>query len=436
MKPPSLSKVLSGGLSSSLVCVMAAGAQTPPPPVKASNSIEFVAASPSGGAIQPFEGAAAAIAEARERLQDPQKRAALRTEERASLVESHYGVAEALALNEAQFEKLMDVLADQRMTQLEQFHLHMSKPAGPQERRDHQKELHARVASEIEGLREVLGEQKLERYQALQVSLSHRLEVRALDDRLDTPHKLSTTQREQLVQLSFDHTMQQLEQHRPTFAAMRFPFGVPLQTMPSHEELQRSSELLTIESNEENWRRMPESHRQLRAQAAAFLTAPQLAALELTHAEREMQLQRYLEQKRSQVGLSPTIPEQHEPAPAPLPTVAGKVKLSMTVIVNGGPPGSFAKVVSSGKPVSFEIDDGLIVQATTSLFENDMYDLRLKFYEKGRTGLRAIGNLGQAGEIVRAAADHPSRHVDSGGSTVIAGKKAYTLEVSSLIEPI
>jgi hypothetical protein len=56
-----------------------------------------------------------------------------------------------------------------------------------------------RVTKEIEALREVLGQEELERYQALQSSLGQRRQIRELDQRLGDSDKLNDTQRERLV---------------------------------------------------------------------------------------------------------------------------------------------------------------------------------------------------------------------------------------------
>ena len=435
MNRPSLSGVLCHGLVLAAAVAASANAQAPQWQDSTglkSNTVEFAAAS---GVFLVLGSGSQATNGLGERLQDPQQRIALRAEQRAAIVENHHGVAEALQLNDVEYQQLIELLTDQQMAQLEEFHLRTSNPAangGPDIDLSARAE---RMSKDIEALRELLGPEDLERYQAMRPSLTQRRQVHEFEARLDTPHKLSATQREQLVLLFHDHLMHEISQRRSLMGRSRLPLGTP-NAVASQEELQRHSRLMNIESNEELWRRMPQANRELREQAAAFLTARQLEVLERMHGEQATALQQRIEQMRLQAGLSPAIPEQPEDAATTPATVNGDVKLSMRLVVNRSEPKYFTDVVSSGKKVSFQLDEKLSVEATTTLFENDMYELRVAYYETGITGKRLIGNMAEIGLIERASPQGRWQRLQGGSGTVITGNKAYAVQVSSTVEAI
>lgn len=439
MKSASLSKVLSRAVVLAAAMGSSSGAQSPNPSA-ITNSIEF-AASSSDNLFHVHGGDSPFMREMRERLKDPQLRAELRAERRANIDDNHYGVAQTLELSDATYQKLLDLVTDQRMAQLDDFHLRTDSPPV---RKGFDDDVHARAQRqnvEIDALRELLGQQKLERYQAMQASLGYRLQVRDIDVRLSTPDKLDATQREQLIELLYEHSMRDIEQRRSLMSMHRSRFGLqqgtPLTGMPSPEELQRSSLLMSIEHSEQLWRRMPAVNQQLREQAAAFLTPSQLAMLQRVHEESEAASKQRIEQMRLQAGLSPTIPDRAEMPEEPLATVPGRVKLSIKFTVNQGKPKYFTEVVTSGRPVSFQLEETLFAEATTRLFENDMFNLNVAYYEVGSSGKRLLGNLGQAGSIVREPLDHPSRSLDGGGgATIVSGNKAYAVQINSVVEPL
>jgi hypothetical protein len=426
-------------VASSVVFAMAgsSSAQSPTPPSSGENKVQL-----TGVIINAFGDGSEHVRKMRERLQDPQQRALLREEYRGYIVEANYDAAEVLELDAATYEKLIEVLTDQQMGHLDQFHLRGFSPS-PSSSPDVESHLQSQIerqSRDLDALREVLGQQKLERFQAYQWTSAERRQLRELDVYLKSSDKLSRTQKDQLIELFRTHNRSMIQgfhstsQLRSTLGALReMPSQDPRQ-MPSQEELQRSSQLMTIESNEDIWRRAPESDRKLREQAAAILTASQLSALEQLHADRSKQLQQTIERMRVQAGLSPNIPaaaeaEAAEPTPA---QVARDVRVRLKIAVNRGKPATFTQIVTSGTPLTVEVDGGLLVQATPTVFDNDTYELHIEYFEQGTTGKRLIGSMGNVGTLKR---DPPvADSLLGGGASVVSGTKAYAIELSSSVE--
>ena len=431
MNRPAMSRMLVNSLVFAAMSG-AASAQPQSPPVANGESNTLEAAS-SDGMFQAFGSGSQAMNEMRTRLQDPQQRAKLREDQRRSIAGNHYGVADALQLDAATFDRLMELLADQQLAQSEHFHA-MFAGEGPRNPTERMRNEADRVTKNIDAMREVLGQEKLERYQKLRFSLGQRGQIRELDERLGAADKLNGTQRERLVELLNEHMVASLER-RHMQRSLLSPFRGDLRALPSREEMLRHSQLQTITSNEETWRDMPESNRQLRERAAEFLTEPQLAMLAQMHEEQRATLQQRIEQMRVQAGLSTTIPEQPQVTEATLATVNRDVKLSLMASVNEENPRYLTTVVSSGKSVSLKIAEGLFLEATPIVFENDAYKLRVEYFEEGGvTGRRLIGNMGQSGTVMQPSSDGGSRHVGGGGGSVLTGSKGYAVELSALVE--
>lgn len=411
-------------------------AQSPSSPPSGEDKVRFS----SGVIFNTFDDGSEHIRKMRERLQDPQQRAELREEHRGYIVESHYDVAEELELDAATHEKLIELLTDQQMAQLEQFHLRGFSHPSSTDMESHLQPHLERQTRDIAALREVLGEEKLGRYQAYQMTFGERRQLRELDEYLAPGDELSRTQKDQLIELLRAHNRHVIQGFHATLgirstrnALRQMPSQEPGQ-VPSQEELQHRSQLMTVESNEDNWRRAPESDRQLREQAAAILSAAQLSALERLQADRLKQLQQSIEQMRVQAGLSPTIPAVAEAAEPPPTKVARDVRVRLKIAVNRGKPATFTGVVSSGKPLTLEVDGGLLVKATPTVFDNDNYDLHVEYFEQGATGNRSIGNMGTVGTLKRDPL--PSDPFLSNSASVVSGTKAYAIELSTSVEAI
>jgi hypothetical protein len=412
------------------------------------HSVQFEASSSSGNTLQIVGPGSQAMRQMRERLKDPQQRATLRTEWRAQIAESHPDIGQALGIDAATEEKLLELLTDHQMDHLDEFHLRYEDdrtPAQTQSEETHNHALAARATKKVEALRELLGQERLERYQTFKTTSRERVQVAMLDARLDPAHKLRADQKERLIAVYQEHNTRDLDQHRLTTFS-RSPFGTAFRELPSAEELQRISQLQTIAGNEEIWRGMPQSDRLLRQHAAEFLTEPQLATLAQMNAAEASSLQRWIEKARAQAGLSPNIPEDSDAPPEPMQPprtpLAEEVKLSIKVAVNGSEPADFTHVGRNGEPATFAIAERLLVEARPTVYDDETFDLQMTYYEEGSTGKREIGRMGQMGPITRVPVDpscldrRGSGSTVVSGNTVVTGSKGYAVEMSVRIEPM
>jgi hypothetical protein len=433
MQPPSFMKPPARGwaLIAAMSVASSAQPQSPPPAKSELNSVEFATAD---GVFQTFgTGGSPTASEMRVRLEDPQQRAKFREEQRQSIAESHYGVADVLQLDPVKFDELIELLADQETDRSAHLfgEIGTRAPAGDPNSRIRAEA--ARVTRQIDEQRALLGQEKLERYQALEATLGQRYKVRELDQRLAAADRLNGTQRERLVTVLSEQGASTMEQRH----AMNFkhsPFLGSLGKMPSREELQRYSQLQTITLNEEIWREKPEVNRHVRERAAAFLTGPQLTMLAQMQAEQLASMQQHIEQMRVQAGLSATIPEQPDVTEVPPAIVSREVKLSIKVAVDSESPRYLTTVVSGGESVTLKISDRLSLEATPIVFEGDAYNLRVQYFETGATGKRQIGNMGQSGTLEPARPDSAAGLRGGGGSTVLTGSKGYAVELSAVVE--
>jgi hypothetical protein len=342
-----------------------------------------------------------------------------------SIAENHYGVADALQLDAAKFDELIALLAGQLMEQSDHVRKQFSEGGRARDPSERMRNEAEHVTRQVNELRKLLGQEKLERYLELRFSLGQRRQMRELDERLGASDRLNSTQRERLVQLMQESVDSAID--RPPNSSMFASF-------PSAEDLQLNSQLQTITLNEQIWREMPDSNRKLRERAAEFLTERQLAVLEQMHVEQAATLQRRIEQMRVNEGLSPTIPAQAEVIEVPTPTVERDIKLSLKAEVNDENPRYLTTVASSGKPVSLKVADGLYIEATPIVFEDDTYNLLVRYFETGVTGKRFIGKMGQSGQVMPATGEGRSRNVGGGGGTILTGSKGYAVELSALVE--
>lgn len=405
-------------------------------------SIQFQA-EPRVGVLRAFDGQSEMFREQAERFRDPEQRAKFRDEQRQQLVESHQDIGEILQLDPATESKLFDLLADAQTNDMEQFYTRAaggsspgpsqgSSQLNPFERSPFEPMIARaeRETAKVQALREVLGQEKLERYQAYAPLVNDYRQVAKLDARLAPGDKLSLDQKQRLADIWHKQVHSEINNNR---LAMRMlsPLGSPGQ-LPSREEMQRNSQLMTLTTNEQNWRQMPKSDAELRKRAARFLTPTQLDALSQMNSERADHLRKWIEGARAQMGLSPEIPEEPETAEPPPPKpVKGKVKVAVKLTVNGGEATHYTDTVSSGKSVSFKSSSGLIVEVQPTLYDDDSFNVRVLYYEPNtRGGKRLIGEGGQMGII--------TRDNQAGGSSgsVVTGNQGYAIEMSTKVEPV
>ena len=375
------------------------------------------------------------IRKMRERLQDPQQRAAVRVEHRNYIVDVNYNLANVLELDTSTYEKFIDLLVDQQMARFDEVHLRDLAPTSESDIASHFHSHVERQNQELEALRALLGQEKLARYQQFQLTLGECREVRKLDEHLKPSDKLSRAQKERLIELFHESQQRRSLQDHHCAAQLLPSLGALRGDAPSPGELQRRSQLLTIGANENVWRRTPEANRQLRQQAAAYLTAAQLSQFEELHADRLRQLQQSIEHMRVQAGLSANIPAVVEATNPIVQEVTCAVRVQIKIAVNGAKPVMFTEVVNSNTSSTFEMDEGLLMEATPTVFDNDTYALQIKYFEQAQTGKRLIGILRDVGKLSRPEANDD--WILGRDRSIVVGSKAYAIELSArVIVPI
>ena len=111
------------------------------------------------------------IKDMRERLNDPARRPALREERKAQLQEAYVELGEALSLDAATEAKLLELLTDHTMEQLDETH-------GRTAREHYQIEKQVEAQNRrLDQLRDLLGVEGLVRYQSYMTTLAERRQV-------------------------------------------------------------------------------------------------------------------------------------------------------------------------------------------------------------------------------------------------------------------
>jgi hypothetical protein len=381
--------------------------------------------------IQVFGQGSATFRQQSERFSDPRQRAAVRAEQRAQIAESHQDIRALLQIDRATERKLIDLLADQQTEDLEQFYI---TAAGQSSQGDPWERMNARAQREtakVQALRDLLGQEKLERYQAFARHVNDYRQVAKLDARLAPPDRLNLDQKQRLAELWGEQIRNEIGMG-PFSRRSGSLFGfAPGQQLPSPEEMQRQNQLMTLTSNEENWRRMPLADAELRGRAAGFLTPAQLDALAQMNAERAENLRQWIEDARVKMGLSPQIPDEAEPTESPRPALrTGSVKLAVKLTINGGEATHYTDTVRNGESVTFRCAEGLLVEVRPTMYEDDAFDVRVLYYEPdGRGGRRLIGEGGQMGTYI------PGNQSNGFGGSVITGNQGYAIQLSTQVEP-
>lgn len=405
-------------------------AQVNPPGQAPENRLEALQFQGDSNVFQVFGQGSTTFRQQSERFSDPKQRAAMRAEQRAQIAESHQDIRALLQIDRATEQKLFDLLADQQTDDLEQFYVTaaaQSSQGDPWERMNARAQ---RETAKVQALRDLLGQEKLERYQAFATHVNDYRQVAKLDARLPPPDRLSLDQKRRMAELWGEQVRDEIEMSRPSMSRSLFGLS-PGQQLPSAEEMQRQSQMMTLTSNEQNWRRMPQADAELRARAAEFLTPAQLNALAQMNAERAESLRRWIEEARVKLALSPQIPDEAEPTEPAKPMLrAGSVKLAVKLTINGGEATHYTDTVRNGESVTFRCAEGLFVEVRPTMYEDDAFDVRVFYYEPdSRGGRRLIGEGGQFGTYI------PGNQSNGFGGTVITGNQGYAIQLSTQVEP-
>lgn len=354
----------------------------------------------------------------KERFADPEQHVALRAEQRASVQQQYSEAGRVLGLDPATEHKLIELLTDQQMSHLER----MFARSGP----DFYWEAQA-TTRHMDALREVLGDEGLDRFRDYMTTLGERRQVGLISARLEAGNELRPDQEERLIALLREQTLRTNEAMRLSGSLLR---GFDRREMPSREQLQRESQLSTIAANEAIWRDKQVTNREIEKQAAAFLTRAQLAQLSKFHAQEQERLQRWIESARAQAGMDPKIPERAAAAAdvseKSRKPIDGQVQLEIRLTVNRGEPTVVTQTVRNGESFTFGAADGLVAEATPTLYDDHWLDLQITYYEQGDTGKRPLNGGGTLGVLTRMPDGTLSR--GGGGSIVTTSRKAYAIE--------
>lgn len=350
------------------------------------------------------------------RLTDPEQRAALRAEQRATVVSQTVGVGRSVGLDPVMEQKLIELLTDQQMERLEQMHLQ------PRATMPSLQKFADDTTQRMNALAELLGEEKLARFQDFEKSQSGRHWVNQLSARLAPADALQPDQVDRLTALK----QEQFDMTSASIGSLR-AFRRSSSQPNSIEDMQRGLQQQARIANESSWRRRQIEHRVIEEKAAAFLSPAQLAELAKYQAQEQDNLRRSVEAARAEAGLDPKIPEQPEQVEQPK-RIDAHVQIEVSLTVNGEPTTVVTRTVRSGEPFTFEAAQGLIAEATPTMFDDNWVDVHLKYYEEGPTGRRRLSGGSISTTQVRP---NDGASIPGGGSgTVIMGRKGYAVETT------
>lgn len=350
-----------------------------------------------------------------QQLQDPAQRKRMWNERRARIAQSHPELGESLGIDAATEQKLLDLLTDH---ELEQLSLGFGFDS-TLERADFE-------TRRLEALRELLGEEGQQRYRQYVETLHERQQVARLNDSLAPADKLTRDQKDQLMALFAEHWRRRLELD---LQARDGRLLAPL-LQPSTDPSQ-SLALREIEANEIELHRRMESNRALQEQAREILSDAQQAALVRMHREEEQGMRRWIEERRVQAGLPPEIPEHERPEPSsPTRTpVLADLALEFTVTVNRSPPKTTQINVANGEPVMIEGGEGLWIEATPTLYDDDWLVVAMNYFEEDAGGEKRLIHKGGSFASRTRLADGSRGGGVGGSGGMVVGSKGYAVEV-------
>jgi hypothetical protein len=366
----------------------------------------------------------------RARLADPAQREAMRTEHRASLEQLYLDIEEVLNLDSTTHEALMELLTDQYMESLgAMFGEHRPEALFATQR------LLEAENRKLDQLRAVLGDDGLERYQEYTATVHERRQVREVDAYLDATNRLSAEQKDRLVKLFREKNQVSVPPPAPSRMSDLLRSRDP-RSPTFQEDLQRESQLATIEANQQMLRLWETSNRRMAEQASGFLNPAQSAALAEANEANMARQRKWIEQARTKAGLDPAIPERGKDESPPLrKPAAGEVMLDITVRIDGGEPVHVTHTGANGEPLKFKASEELFVEAEWTLFDDDWIDVRLTFFEEGPNGRRRLQGGAGFGTRARGSGDAAPGDNNIGNrstsSTIVTGRKAYSVEVSA-----
>jgi hypothetical protein len=383
----------------------------------------------NGIVFVPFGERSQSTENMRARLADPEQRKAMRAEHRAGLVQIYADIEEVLNLDSTTHEALLDLLTDQYLASLDA----MFGDHRPEVLFAPQRQVEAENRK-LDQLREVLGNEGLERYQEYTTTVHERRQVREVDAYLGTTDKLSPEQKARLVKLFKEKNQMGIPSPTPSRMSDLLRSRDP--RSPSfQEDLQRESQLATIEGNQQMLRLRETSNRWMAERASGFLRPAQSAALAKVNESDMARQRKWIEQARANAGLDSAIPVRgSDESTPPRKPATGEVTLDLMVRVNGGEPVHVTHTGPNGEQLKFKVSEDLLAEVEWTLFDDNWVDVRLTCFEEGANGPRRLqGGSGFGTMAVSGGTSPRDNGIDTRGSssTIVTGRKAYSVELSA-----
>ncbi|HEY7643002.1 MAG TPA: hypothetical protein VH814_24945 [Steroidobacteraceae bacterium] len=326
---------------------------------------------------------------------------------RAQTRQTHPELGLALGLDAETQERLVDLLTEPQMKELERA---IEMP-GPWLKTGLQARLDA-WNRQLDALRSLLGEAGLERYQIYFATISERRQANLLDLRLAPKDRLDAKQKDKLITL-FAEDGERLSQRMFQSEAM--------------DEVQGNFDLRSIAAQEAGLRNITTSHRWLAEHAAQFLTPPQQQGLAQMHELDETALQRSIEQARRKVGIDAAASSEAQAstdgASAQSMPVSNDLQLDLTIEAIGNLPVRFNHMTRNGEPVMVEIAGGLFAEVTPTVYGNDRMVLHMRYYEQRGARRHKLG----ANYLLMHVRERDSRQAFDDVDAVVMGSRVYMI---------
>jgi hypothetical protein len=305
-------------------------------------------------------------------LRDPEQRKLLRQEERGRIQGANPDVVRVLALPPALGEELIDLLTDQKMTELD-------RSISPDPERNSTQANIQQERGNLQGVRRLLGEAVFQDYLDFQDSLAQRQQVRNLAKQLIASDALSFEQQEGLVQVLIEERDRQRERNWLGLESVELPQS----TARGDQSDMRQASVIALEAQIRQAQRLDSA---ILVRLPALLHARQIEAFAALQAQPLATLRTQVQQAREQAGIG-TLQVQYPPAP---PALVGPMRLNVQLEINGQRAAPLALEVEHGKPVSFDAPGGLAGEAIGFFFEGEYMVVRFRFFERTPKGRRLV----------------------------------------------
>jgi len=356
----------------------------------------------------------------RKRLHDPDERSSLRAEYRALIRSQHPDLARELSIETATESKVLDLLTEHQLRDLEASVDRSKARRGIQAQADEQ-------TARMNELRALLGQRGLERYQQYTRTATERQQVQDLDAQLPAQHKLNADQKRRLLELYVEQNRRALDEQADAQAQVAIAIAGL-----SGDDPARTSELHAIALNEATLRQMEKSDALLAQEAARFLSPTQLRTLTQMNAKKARTQREWIEQARARAGMPAAMPDaplmEFDPSVPLRETLPGKFAFEFTVKVDRNPPKTLSYEGFNGTPYLIDAGGGLLIEATPMLFRDGWLEVYVIYYEQVGGEKRRIDPDARFGAYVRIPADEPEPARTE--SVVVGTQRAYAVKAS------